>query len=284
MLDGFRDETDRAVLSAITERLYWVNTHLLEEEARPAFEHFVVELYGPQLERLGWDASEGNSADDRLRRATVIAALGELTSSAAIQREAENRLESYLRDRSTLDPNLASVVVGLGARHGDDARYERYIAEKRAAAKDPEEEHRFLFALAAFEDPALVRRTLGLLLTDEIRPQDRPHLLARLLGARAARLAAWSFVRDRWTDLTAAMDPMLQQNVIRGLIQLTPEPTASEVRSFLSSRATDETRETIAQTLEQLSIDAAACARRRAEVTTALNALIQVGRDAALAP
>jgi puromycin-sensitive aminopeptidase len=270
MLDGFRDESDRAVLSAITDRLYWINTHLLEEEARPAFEHFVSELYEPHLERLGWEASERDSADDRLRRATVIAALGELASVAAIQREAENRLQSYLRDRSTLDPNLASVVVGLAARRGDDARYRRYVAEKRAAATDPEEEHRFLFALAAFEDPVLIDRTLELLLTEEVRPQDRAHLLARLLGARAARLAAWSFVRDRWADLTAAMDPMLQQNVIRGLVQLTPEPAASEVRSFLSSRATDETRETIAQTLEQLAIDAATCARLRGELATAL--------------
>ncbi len=90
-----------------------------------------------------------------------------------------------------------------------------------------------------------------------MRPQDRAHLYARLLGTRAARDAAWAFVRERWDDLTARLDPMLQQNIIRALAQLTPEPMASEVLAFLPSRASDETRETVAQTIEQLRIDAA---------------------------
>jgi hypothetical protein len=69
------------------------------------------------------------------------------------------------------------------------------------------------------------------------------------------------------------MDPMLQQNIVRGLSQLTPEPIANEVRTFLPKHATDETRETVAQTLEQLSIDVAACIRLAPEVSLALSAI-----------
>jgi len=273
MLAGFRTERDRAVLSAITERLYWTATHLIEAPAEAAFQRFAAAFFRPHFAALGWDPSAGEGADDGLRRATAIAALGELAGAADVVEEAQRRLQRYLLDPTSVDPNLASAVVGIAARAGDTALYQRYLEHKRAAASDPEEEQRFLFGLTAFEDPQLVQRTLALTLTDEVRPQDRAHLYARLLGTRAARLATWAFVRDRWNELAAHLDPMLQQNIVRALAQLTPEPAASEVRAFLPARASDETRETVAQTIEQLGIDAAVSRRLTPAVSAALRAL-----------
>ena len=142
----------------------------------------------PHFDALGWDPRRGESADDRLRRATVIGALGELAGDPAIIDEANARLARYLAEPVSLDANLASAVVGIAARRGDAALYQRYLDRKRAAANDPEEEQRFLFGLTAFEDPELVDRSLAMTLTDEVRPQDRAHLYARLLGTpRRAR-------------------------------------------------------------------------------------------------
>jgi puromycin-sensitive aminopeptidase len=270
MLAGFRTETDRAVLGALTERLYWLSTHVVEDAARPAFERFAETFYRPHFDALGWDAQPGDSVDDRLRRATVIGALSELGGATEITAQAVRRLAAYLEDRRSVDPNLASVIVGVSARDGDAALYDRYLERKRAAANDPEEEQRFLFGLTAFERPELVQRTLAVTIGDEVRPQDRAHLFARLLGSRASRLAAWRFVRDRWPEITERLDPMLQQNIVRALAQLTPAAAAREVREFLPSRATEETRETVSQTVEQLDIDAAVAGRLAPAVTAAL--------------
>jgi puromycin-sensitive aminopeptidase len=222
VLQGCRGERDRAVLSAITERLAWLATHVVEDSARAAFERFVGRFFAGPFTELGWDPRPGEASDERLRRAVVIGALGELADDEAVNHEAQRRVHRYLAERATLDPNLASVVVGLAARRGDVVLYDRYLERKRASARDPEEEQRFLFGLAGFEDEALIRRTLDLALTDDVRPQDRAHLFARLLGGRSSRAAAWSFIRKRWSDLAAGMDPMLLQNVVRGLAQLTP--------------------------------------------------------------
>ena len=274
MLAGFRSEADRAVLSAISERLYWLSTHVVDDAARPAFERFIAAFLHPHFDALGWEPRRGESADDRLRRATAIGALGELAGDRAIVDEANARLARYLTEPASLDANLASAVVGIAARRGDAALYQRYLDRKRAAADDPEEEQRFLFGLTAFEDPALVERSLAMTLTDEVRPQDRAHLYARLLGTRAARAAAWQFVRQRWDALAARLDPMLQQNIVRALAQLTPAAIADEVLAFLPSRATDETRETVAQTIEQLRIDAAVSRRLTPAVSAALRDVV----------
>lgn len=270
MLAGFAGEPDRAVLAAITERLSWISHHILEDAARLPFERFADAFFRPHFDALGWDAGAGESADDRLRRATVVGALGDLAAAVDVTAAATERLERYLSAPGSLDPNLASTVVAMAARAGDAGLYQRYLEHRRAAAADPEDEQRFLFGLAAFERPELVERTLALTLTEEVRPQDRPHLLARMLGNRSTRLPAWTFVRDRWPELVGALDPMLQQNLIRALSQVTPEPSAGDVRTFLAAHGSEATNETIAQAVEQLAIDAAACRRLAAEMTAAL--------------
>ena len=270
LLQGYGEERDRAVIAAITDHLGWLSVHAVEDPVRPAFERYVAEYYRGQFATLGWDPQPDEPADERMKRAAVIGGLGSIARDPAVRAEARRRLERYWSDRSSLDPNLASVVVGVAARDGDAGLYDRYLERKRQAATDPEEEQRFLLALAAFEVPALIQRTLDLAVSAEVRAQDRAFLLAGLLGRRASRAAAWVFVRDRWDDIARLMDPMLLQNLIRALGQLSYEPTSSEVRAFLAPRVADETRETIAQVTEHLRIDTAAVGRLQAGLRAAL--------------
>ncbi|MCX8071892.1 MAG: M1 family metallopeptidase [Candidatus Binatia bacterium] len=275
LLDGFRAETDRAVVSLMIDQLSWLWLHVIDDEFEPTFASFVEQLLRPQWESLGWELRPTESEDDRLRRAALLAALGSIARVASIRQEARARLERYWQDRQSLDPNLVTAVVNVAAIEGDRTLYERYLERKHQFAHEPEEEYRFLMALASFEHPALVQRTLELALSDEVRAQDRPFLLGALLGRRKARPAAWKFVRARWQTLTELLDPMLLQNLIRALGQVTYEPAATEVCSFLQDHVRDETRETTAQVCEQLRLDAAIVARLRAELPKALGATTQ---------
>jgi puromycin-sensitive aminopeptidase len=271
LIRGFAGEQDRAVLEAIAQRLGWLECHVLADADRPRFAALVQALYGPELAALGWDARDGEPVDLRVKRSAVVHALGHLGRDGAVLDEARARLERYLVDRGTLEPNLVPVVANLVARNADTALYERFLERKRAsAADDPEEEERFLYALASFETPALVERTLALTFTDDVRMQDRAFVLSRLLGSRAARDATWAFVRDGWSERILTMDPMLRQYVIRGMAALTSPALAGPVGEFLAAHVTDDTRETTAQAREQLRIDAAAVTRLGPELTAAL--------------
>jgi puromycin-sensitive aminopeptidase len=271
LVRGFVGEQDRAVLEAISQRLSWLESHMLGDADRPRFAELVTALFGPELTALGWDARDGEPVDQRVKRAAVIGALGHLAADPAVLAEARCRLERYLADRSTLEPNLVPVVATLVARDGDAALYDRFLERKRtSAADDPEEEERFLYALASFEAPDLVARTLALTFTEDVRAQDRAFVLSRLLGGRASRHAAWEFVRDGWDERVLPMDPMLRQYVIRGMATLTSAALAGPVGEFLAAHVTDDTRETTAQAREQLRIDAAAVARMGPELTAAL--------------
>ena len=273
LLNGYRGESDRAVLSTITEQLGWLSTHAVSDEARPAFERMIVDWYQPLLDQLGWEARAGENADERMKRATVIGALGGIGRSGAVRSRAREMLDRYLADRNAVDPNLASTIVSIAARDGDTALYDRYLEHKRAATHDPEDEQRFLMALSAFENPDLIRRTLELSMRDEeVRPQDRTFLLGGMLGRRESRLLAWPYVRDHWDAMQKTMDPMLMQGLVRSMSQLTCQPVASEVLRFLPTRETPQIHETIAQALEQLRIDAETVERLRSPLAKAVGA------------
>ncbi len=271
LLRGFAGEKDRAVLEAISQRLSWLESHVLKDADREPFAALVHALFDPELTALGWDAKSGEPVDQRVKRAAVIGALGHLARDPEVLAEAGRRLERYFVERGTLEPNLVPVVANLVARDGDAALYARFLERKRAsAAHDPEEEERFLYALASFEKSELIAGTLELAFTDDVRPQDRAFVLSRLLGGRASRQPAWNFLRENWKTRVMTMDPMLRQYVIRGMASLTPPELAGPVGDFLAAHVTDDTRETTAQAREQLRIDAAAVVRMGSELSAAL--------------
>ena len=98
------------------------------------------------------------------------------------------------RQPGSVEPTLLTVVVRLAAIEGDAALYDRYLARSKAAV-DPEERYQYLYALTAFANPDLVRRTMALVASPDVRSQDAKIVLANMIGnARhpRARLGARS--------------------------------------------------------------------------------------------
>src|SRR5262249_56474790 len=149
-----------------------------EQEALRAW---IARRFGPALAEASWEAAEAEPDEVRLRRAALVRLVGGVGEAPDVLAEARRRLDAYLVDRSTLEPNLAEPVVGLAARIGNSALYDRY-REVAAAARTPQEQRRFLLNLASFRIPDGVQRTLDALLTPEIPTQDVAFLLMRLFG------------------------------------------------------------------------------------------------------
>src|SRR5207247_10083015 len=174
------------------------------EQAR--FRGWIARRFGPALTRLGWRPAADEDGPTRLRRAALLRLVGGVAEAPAVLAEARERLDAYLRDRGSLDPNLADPVVGLAARVGDEALYDRYRALV-AEARTPQERRRFLLGLAAFRTPATIRRTLDSTLSPDIPTQDVAFLLMRTLGTPAGRAEACKFLTRRWAALPRPLPP-----------------------------------------------------------------------------
>src|SRR6184192_1523585 len=255
--EALGDETDYDVLEGLGGPLAVVDEQIAAPESveQAHFRGWIARRFGSAFARLGWVPAAGEDDPTRLRRAALLHLLGGIAETPAVLAEARARLDAYLEDRGTLDPNLADPVVGLAARVGDEALYDRYRALV-AEARTPQERRRFLLGLAAFRTPATIRRTLAATLSPDIPTQDVAFIFMRLLGNPAGRSHAWKFLTRRWSALRRRIPPLMISRLVEALPALREPRAAREVRAFFAAHPVPEASRALKQTLEVFRLNA----------------------------
>ncbi len=269
-------EDDRYVLALLAEIVGWLSAHAVSDATQDAFRKAVDRLFRPQLERLGWDGRQDDSADEREKRAVVISSLGLIAAAPDVRQEARRRVDAHLDGTHTLDPDIARACVGVAAAEGDIALWQRYVHRMRAAAQtDAQEEARFRGALLDFEDPAIVDRTADGIFTDLIRDQDRALLYGRLLGLRHAREIGWKALQQHWDTHVVQMDPAGKQRCVNAASQLSPRDLSRQAIAFLQAKQTPDLKENVAQAIERVRLLSATAERMSQELGDALGRVAQ---------
>jgi aminopeptidase N len=230
----FGEERDPDVLMTLRNPLAFTRRQLaapLGEEMEAALMRRIVGAFGPAFDALGWDAASGEADEVRLRRAALLALVGEVAESEPVVQAAMERCGTYLDDPRSLDPNLADSVVKLAAQQGDASLFERFLGASTSAGT-PQERRRFLMSLGEFRNPDLAERALSLSLTDAVGTQDVAILLARMLGNRAAGEQTWEFMKRRWAALRRRMPPMLITRPVEATPHLGTRAARRDVASF----------------------------------------------------
>ncbi|MDJ0785725.1 MAG: M1 family metallopeptidase [Myxococcota bacterium] len=225
----------------------------LGEESAKKLRGHIAGVFGPELRSLGFDRAAKEDDEVRLRRAALLALVGLVSEDDDASEQAATRCRAYLDDRASLDPNLADTVVALGARRGDAALFDRFLAEADAA-KTPQEQRRFLMAVADFRQPKEMERSLALLLDERVGTQDVAILLTRLLGNEAARERTWEFMKARWTALKKRMPPMLVTRPIDALPALRTAAHRRDVARFFRQNPVATGARAVKQALEEFDL------------------------------
>jgi len=251
------DEPEPDVLGAVHGPLTWLVDQAvpaLANEHAARFRGWLADIFSPAFAKLGWSPAKGEADERRQRRAVLISMLGNLAEDAGVIEGAQQRIGPYLKNRATLEPNLAGPVVDLAAQRGDAALYESYLRTMKGA-RTPQERTRFEMSLGAFRDAALVDRTLALSLTADVPTQDVVPLLVRMLGNPAARERTWEFIRERWIDLSPRVSPGLASRLVSALPALQKPLYRRQVASFFATHPLPTAARALKQALERFELD-----------------------------
>ncbi len=254
---AFAGETDHAVLDELVVRLLSIDHRLVSAEDRPRLAGLVRARFGGAFRAAGWDPATGEGDAVRLRRAALLRAVGEVGRDPAVIAEAAARLERFAGgDRGALEPNLVDAAVTLAARGGDAARFDRF-RERFEKEVEPAWRRRWLMGLAAFEDRALVERSLALLFGDGVPLQDWAAFATALLANPVARQPTWARLRAEWPKVTErlANAAMLLRRVVEAVGKLTVRRELEEARAFFEANPVAPARAAVVQTLERLAED-----------------------------
>ena len=155
-----------------------------------------------------------------------------------------------------MDPPVVSAVVGVVAATGAPELYDRYL-ECFRKAETPQDQLRYLYALADFQDEGLMARTLDFLLTPEVKTQNAPFVLARCIANRTRGEQAWRFVREHW-DLANTTFP--NNSIVRMIdpVKLLIQPDQeADVAGFFAEHDIPQAAKTLQQVLERQRINVA---------------------------
>ena len=241
---------------------------ILSEADRPGLQAFVRRVVRPLADELGWDPIEGEAERLGTLRARVLSALGTLGADDDIRATARARFDQFVADPASLAPDLVSAVVSIVASSGGEAEYDLLYDRFRSSAT-PQDQMRYLYALAAPESPALLQRTLDLCLTTEVRTQDAPYLIGAVLSSRSGGAIAWSFIEEHWETIRSRFPDNSLPRMIDAIAVVVDPGLAARIHAFLAEHPIPHERP-MAQSLEKLDNSVAFAARVAPDLPGAL--------------
>jgi puromycin-sensitive aminopeptidase len=253
LAEAFVDETDAAVWRRLLGGLAELD-RVMPAADRPAHQARVRAVLAPVLDRLGWDPRDGEADLDRELRATVVSSaviLGDDPEATTRARQ----LFAKVRAGEDVEANLAGAVVRAVAAVATPADLEEIVAGFKAGGS-PQEEQRYLFALAEVRDPALFDQVLALATSTEVRTQNAPYLLNVCMVNRDNGPTAWAVVRDRWDELVERFPSNSIARMLTGIRSLHDPAVVADVEAFVAAHPVPQAKQTVAQHLERMQVTA----------------------------
>ncbi|MBM4123809.1 MAG: M1 family metallopeptidase, partial [Nitrospira sp.] len=256
----FRSDRDKNVWAILIESFHALY-RLVDPASRSGLEALVRDRVGPAVADLGWQPRQGEDEITKQLRGDLIRALGTVGNDREAQSRAAELFASSLREAEggaktradRIDPNVVSALIAILAYVGGQERYEEFLKRFRTAPT-PQEERRYLYALAAFQPQALLERTLASTLNGDLRMQDAPFIVRLVLMNVYGREPAWNFVQANWEQMDKQFPKQGLRRMCEGFIGLATPELERDVHRFIADRKIDLGGKTLDQYLEQLRI------------------------------
>ncbi len=257
LLESYRNENDATILADMAASLRGIEILLFDEPALRQFREFARSIFAPIAKRVGWDKKPGEGHLDAMRRSVILSQSGYYDDKETLK-EAEKRFGGYVKNPSSLHPDIRNVVLNLAARQGGKKTYDRlWDIENKVTLH--EEKLRLLIALCHFEKQDLLKETLKRLLdTNRVRSQDTISLMSQIAATKQGRDLAWDFMKANWKELDRRYGD--GGFAITRLVELTGLFTTrekyAEVEKFFETHSTPSAERTVRQSLERIRLNA----------------------------
>ncbi len=238
---------------------------LVEGDALARMRAEIAAIVTPAMQRLGWEVRPGDDDRTRQLRGLLINVLG----SNAADPETIARAREVFANLDGADADVQAAAINVVASNGSVDDFDDFIARADATA-NPQEQLRYLYALGEFPHADLALRAAALSMSESIRAQNGPFVMARALRNRDHGPAVWALLRDEWAQAMARFSPSLIPRLIEGTTWLVDDAVSDDVLTFVDAHPVAAGGRTIAQHMERLRLHRAAVGRERDRFSAAL--------------
>ncbi len=268
LIEAMTAEHDRSVWARMIGGLGSLR-RLVDGDALLALEAIAHDALAPAL--AGLTLAPLDDDDDRTRqlRGDLIRAMGLIASDPEIQAEAQRTFSVMLREPEGVDASVGAAAVEITASIGDDADAEDFLRLSEEAAT-PQEQVRYLYALADFPDDHNLEKVRQRILEGRVRSQNAPFWLRRALTNRDHGQTTWTFIQNNWDQLNELFPSSAIVRMLEGLSSLNHPGDTEQIASFVDNHPVPQGEKTLQQILERQRVASALRERESARLSAFL--------------
>lgn len=264
-------EDHRTIVRQVVSALYGVDDAVSDEQ-RPKFAKTAKKLLNSHVKRVGFEPKDGEAVERSLLRPTVVRAAAELWKDEAVKAWAAEVATSFGKSMDKVPAESVSIALPIAAWNAEASLWLSY---KLAVSNAPTPAKRVaaIRGLGSFRDPGLLKRSLDLFFTDEIRSQDMWTLMGPSFATDETFAVTWGW----FTENFDAIVEKIGSKSIPGLPGVGSGFCSEEGRNTVAEFFAEPKRQkpwqelNLANTLE--SIDQ--CVRRRAYLRGGLDSFLK---------
>jgi puromycin-sensitive aminopeptidase len=234
------------------------------EQELPELARLAQRLASGSFAAVGWrpeQSVDGPAAETPRRarlRARLVTLLGTVGRDEEVRNEARKRLADADAGRAPLPADLATAVARVVAAAGGNEEWDVLYSHYKSATT-PQDEVRYLDALGGFSDPALLRQSVDLVFSTEVRSQDAPYLLGGILARRAGCAVAWEAIEERWDEMLTRWPPKSVHRMLESLPGLVAagDDVVQRALDWLDAHPLGKGERRVTQARERLKINLA---------------------------
>ncbi len=248
-----KTEEDPVVLESLINK-FAAPRRFMDHAGQPAYQKLICTNLLPLKNKYGWEQRKGEDETVKDLRADLMRILGTFGQDKDTIKEANELYAKYMKDRQSVSADIIGSVLNIVAYNGGDAEYEQMRAALKSAA-NPQEEKRFLAALARFRQKELMDKNLALLLNPDTRATDTVSMLNALLGDPDSADAAWADLNSNWDKFQKKFPPRFNKTIISACSRFDSLEREKEIREFFAAHPPEMGKTALARTLENIKIN-----------------------------
>ncbi|HZD94652.1 MAG TPA: M1 family aminopeptidase, partial [Candidatus Sulfotelmatobacter sp.] len=197
LVSALNQDVQRSIVESYASLLDYSASYLADGQQGETFHTWARANFQPMMKKIGWTPSANENDDTRTLRGDLIHILGYTAEDPETIRQSTTLGEQYLTDPNSVDASIAKQVLGVAARYGDEALFEKY-ASAMQRMQSPEQYYNVASALTEFRGPKIVERVLEMGVSDVVRNQDAAYLIAGELSDPDNQKVAWEWIKAHW--------------------------------------------------------------------------------------
>jgi puromycin-sensitive aminopeptidase len=260
---GLGTQIEPATWAVVSTALHTIDAFIAESD-RPALAAATTSLFDDLHDLLGWESTDDVDEQAPTLRAMVLGILGTLGEDEGIRVEAGQRFAAG-DPEGDIAGAIISIVGSLGRREDFASVVERY-----RKASSPQSEVRNLYGLTGFASTELSLEAFDLA-RNEIRSQDAPYVIARLLGNHTAGDQVFAALVASWDACLERIPNDSHSRMLSGITQQIKDPAhAQAVADFLVAHPLHSGQRTVLQDIERMMVGVAFAEREAPRIGAAL--------------